>query len=46
MRKAAIALVAIAGSLVFGMTGAFGGSDAVPGVGHASNAWRGKNTLF
>jgi branched-chain amino acid transport system substrate-binding protein len=32
MRKAAFALVVVAGSLVFGMTGAFGGSEAVPGV--------------
>ena len=32
MRKAAFALVVVAGSLVFGMTGAFGGPEAAPGV--------------
>ena len=32
MRKAAFVLVAVAGSLVFGLTGAFGGAEATPGV--------------
>ena len=32
MRKAALGLTVIAGSLVFGLTGAFGGSAAAPGV--------------
>ncbi len=32
MRKAALVLAAVAGSLVFGLTGAFGGAEATPGV--------------
>ena len=32
MRKAALVLTAVAGSLVFGLTGAFGGAEAAPGV--------------
>ena len=32
MRKAALVLTAVAGSLVFGLTGAFGGAEATPGV--------------
>jgi branched-chain amino acid transport system substrate-binding protein len=32
MRKAALVLTAVAGSLVFGLTGAFGGAEAGPGV--------------
>ena len=32
MRKAALVLTAVAGSLVFGLTGAFGGAEQAPGV--------------
>ena len=32
MRKAALVLTAAVGSLVFGLTGAFGGAEAAPGV--------------
>jgi branched-chain amino acid transport system substrate-binding protein len=32
MRKAALVLTAVAGSLVFGLTGAFGGAEAAPGL--------------